>query len=83
LVPLTVGTVARIVGTASRTPFDIIKQRLQVQGSLKHTKKISGMVSVGKNLIANEGVRGLWYIDRLYSIFVKGYAIWYTIFCII
>jgi len=78
--PLAIGTVARVVGTASRTPFDIIKQRLQIQGSLKH-KKISGVVTVGKNLIVNEGIKGLWYIDWLYRDFIKRYAIWDIIFC--
>ena len=35
LIWLTAGAAARLIGTAVRTPFDIVKQRMQVQGSLK------------------------------------------------
>ena len=35
LFPIALGAIARIAGTMSRTPFDIVKQRMQVQGSLK------------------------------------------------
>jgi hypothetical protein len=34
LIWLTAGASARLIGTAIRTPFDIVKQRMQVQGSL-------------------------------------------------
>ena len=34
-VPLVAGGLARLFGTAARTPFDILRQRLQVQGTLK------------------------------------------------
>jgi hypothetical protein len=29
---------ARVIGSALRTPFDIIKQRMQIQGSLNTTR---------------------------------------------
>lgn len=35
LIWLTAGAAARLIGTAARTPFDIVKQRMQVQGSLE------------------------------------------------
>ena len=38
LIWLTAGAAARLIGTAARTPFDIVKQRMQVQGSLKQPR---------------------------------------------
>lgn len=37
-VPLVAGGLARLLGTACRTPFDVLRQRLQVQGSLLNSE---------------------------------------------
>ena len=40
LVPLLAGGLARVLGTACRTPFDIVRQRLQVQDTLTHANAV-------------------------------------------
>jgi solute carrier family 25 iron transporter 28/37 len=60
-VPLIAGGMARLIGTACRTPFDILRQRLQVQGSLTNSHyKGLGTFSALRLLIKTEGIRGLW-----------------------
>jgi len=60
-VPLVAGGLARLLGTACRTPFDILRQRLQVQGSLLRSQyKGLGTFSALMLLLKTEGVRGLW-----------------------
>jgi len=39
LLPLMAGGLARVTGTALRTPFDIVKQRMQIQGSILYKIK--------------------------------------------
>lgn len=55
-VPLAAGLSARLFGTAVRTPFDIVKQRLQVDGALKKSR-YRGMLHAFKDIIATEGLR--------------------------
>lgn len=60
-VPLIAGGLARLLGTACRTPFDILRQRLQVQGSLLRSQyKGLGTFAALRLLIKTEGWRGLW-----------------------
>ncbi|KAL6059475.1 Mitochondrial carrier [Balamuthia mandrillaris] len=60
-VPVIAGGLARLLGTACRTPFDILRQRLQVQGSIKNSA-YKGLGTFGslRLLIKTEGWRGLW-----------------------
>eukprot|EP01087_Luapelamoeba_hula_P020954 TRINITY_DN7234_c0_g1_i4.p1 TRINITY_DN7234_c0_g1~~TRINITY_DN7234_c0_g1_i4.p1 ORF type:complete len:382 (+),score=60.10 TRINITY_DN7234_c0_g1_i4:37-1182(+) len=61
-VPLIAGGLARLIGTACRTPFDIIRQRLQVQGTLPQHSQYKNVGTFGamKLLLKTEGVGGLW-----------------------
>jgi len=67
IIPLAAGGTARLFGTAFRTPFDLIKQRLQVQGTLKE-KQYTGPIDALKKVWKYEGVRGLFtgYIPSLF-----------------
>lgn len=72
-VPLLLGGIARVAGTAVRTPFDVIKQRMQIQGSLpKRAEQLRQPVELrAHGIYANsaealqqvskvEGIRALW-----------------------
>jgi solute carrier family 25 (mitochondrial iron transporter), member 28/37 len=59
LVWLGAGASARLVGTAVRTPFDIVKQRLQVQGALKRPLYTSSLSAL-RHVVSREGFRGLF-----------------------
>eukprot|EP00741_Cyanophora_paradoxa_P021351 tig00021348_g20610.t1 len=58
LVPLAAGFAARVFGTATRTPFDVVKQRLQVQGSSAGVYK--GTVDAFRTIARSEGLRGMF-----------------------
>ena len=72
-VPLLLGGLARVAGTAVRTPFDVIKQRMQIQGSLPKRaeqlrqpveKRAHGIYASSAEALQRvskvEGVRALW-----------------------
>jgi hypothetical protein len=72
-VPLLLGGLARVAGTAIRTPFDIVRQRMQIQGSLpsraEQLKQPVHLRSLGvyrnsaealRGVKHAEGVRALW-----------------------
>ena len=72
-VPLLLGGLARVAGTALRTPFDTIKQRMQIQGSLPSRKeelarpvseRTHGVFANSAEALVRvtkvEGVRALW-----------------------
>jgi len=72
-VPLLLGGVARVIGTTIRTPFDIIKLRMQVQGGLdRYAEEIRNPIDrrqygvyrhTGEafiRVIRVEGLRALW-----------------------
>eukprot|EP01104_Vermistella_antarctica_P015729 TRINITY_DN5231_c0_g1_i2.p1 TRINITY_DN5231_c0_g1~~TRINITY_DN5231_c0_g1_i2.p1 ORF type:complete len:461 (+),score=56.68 TRINITY_DN5231_c0_g1_i2:306-1688(+) len=59
LLPLLAGGCARFIGTACRTPFDIVKARLQVQGSLEQ-QKYRGTFHAFRTIVHSEGIGGLW-----------------------
>jgi hypothetical protein len=46
-VPLILGGVARVIGTTLRTPFDVIKQRMQIQGSLPGFSNNNSVATTG------------------------------------
>lgn len=56
---LVAGASARLIGTAVRTPFDIVKQRMQVQGSL-HKPLYTNSFQALQAVLSKEGFRGLW-----------------------
>lgn len=60
LAPLFAGAVARVFGTAARTPFDIIKQRMQIKGSFKKQLKLSSSLEMFSHVVKTEGLSSLW-----------------------
>jgi len=69
ILTLSAGVSARILGTACRTPFDILKQQLQVEGQLKlnklELKSRSGIIGTLKTIVKQDGISG----------FFSGYAV--------
>eukprot|EP01111_Echinosteliopsis_oligospora_P013653 TRINITY_DN4949_c0_g1_i2.p1 TRINITY_DN4949_c0_g1~~TRINITY_DN4949_c0_g1_i2.p1 ORF type:complete len:189 (-),score=31.86 TRINITY_DN4949_c0_g1_i2:271-837(-) len=61
ILPLTGILGARIIGSFCRTPFDILKMRLQIQGTLA-TPLYTNTRQAFKATIKNEGFRGLFFI---------------------
>lgn len=72
-VPLLLGGLARVAGTAMRTPFDTIRQRMQIQGSLPSRQeqlarpvgeRTHGVFANSAEALVRvtkvEGVRALW-----------------------
>jgi len=59
LLPFIGLTCGRFLGTAVRTPFDVIKQRLQVDGSLKK-KKYKNTIQAFRLVWKTEGLSGLF-----------------------
>jgi hypothetical protein len=49
---------ARLLGTTIRTPFDVIKVRLQVEGNVKNAHQHRNTLSAFKSMWRMEGVRG-------------------------
>lgn len=66
ILTLSAGALARVLGTACRTPFDILKQQLQVEGQLKsqHAEK-RGIIGTLKTIAKQDGISG----------FFSGYAV--------
>jgi len=61
LIPLAAGALARLFGTAARTPFDILRQRLQILGTVRQSEyKGKGTFGALGILLKVEGIRGLW-----------------------
>ncbi|KAK5584851.1 hypothetical protein RB653_006469 [Dictyostelium firmibasis] len=63
LLPIIVMTVARITGSVLRTPFDVVKMRQQVSGSLvnEHVKKTNSTAfNSALKIIKTDGVKGLF-----------------------
>ncbi|EFC50540.1 predicted protein [Naegleria gruberi] len=64
LLTLSAGLLARIFGTACRTPFDIVKQQLQVEGQLKLNKTErnlrNGIIGTAKNIVKQDGFSGFF-----------------------
>lgn len=57
-ISLAAGGAARILGTACRTPFDILKQQLQIENQLREEKK--GIVETLKNIRTKLGFKGFF-----------------------
>jgi len=66
IITLAAGGTARLFGTACRTPFDLVKQRLQIQGSLSQ-RNYKNTFDAFKKIWLNEGFKGMWtgYIPSL------------------
>lgn len=62
LVPLLAGGMARVLGTAARTPFDIVRQRLQLQDTLHldESQRYGGTVDVFRKIWRREGIHSLF-----------------------
>ncbi|KAL0485713.1 hypothetical protein AKO1_003294 [Acrasis kona] len=60
ILTLCAGAGARVLGTACRTPLDILKQQLQVEGQLvNHSiKDKKGIMGTARNIIKTEGFKG-------------------------
>ncbi|KAL9644865.1 hypothetical protein ABK040_005345 [Willaertia magna] len=67
LLTLSAGVFARILGTACRTPFDILKQQLQIEGQLKDSNRNIGIIGSMKNIFKHDGFKGFFsgYITTL------------------
>lgn len=49
------------MGTAARTPFDIVRQRLQIQDTLAHgSVRYTGTIDVFRKIVRTEGLRSLF-----------------------
>lgn len=59
VITLAAGVCARILGTAVRTPFDMLKQQMQIQGQLK-TRQFKGIIDSIKWIQKNYGVTGFF-----------------------
>jgi hypothetical protein len=66
VITLAAGALARVVGTACRTPFDILKQQLQVEGQLNPvgpaTKPLRdlGLIKSIKHIVQSNGLKGFF-----------------------
>eukprot|EP00761_Pharyngomonas_kirbyi_P006530 gb/GECH01006537.1/.p1 GENE.gb/GECH01006537.1/~~gb/GECH01006537.1/.p1 ORF type:complete len:318 (+),score=46.30 gb/GECH01006537.1/:1-954(+) len=58
VVTVMAGAGARVLGTACRTPFDMLKQHLQVQGISDQSTR--GTMHILKTIFRSEGLRGLF-----------------------
>ncbi len=56
------GFLAQLFGSIAWVPMDVVKERLQVQGAMKSglTAKYQGSAAALREIIASEGVRGLY-----------------------
>lgn len=57
---LAAGGLARVLGTACRTPFDILKQQLQVEGQIYRGSQSKTIVETAKYIAKTDGMRGFW-----------------------
>lgn len=51
--------IARVLGSAMRTPFDVVKQRVQV-GHISHRSEYNSIISAAKHIWKHEGFKGLF-----------------------
>lgn len=59
LLTLAAGGFARVLGTACRTPFDILKQQLQIEGQIYGVKSKTIMQTI-KHVLQQQGLKGFW-----------------------
>jgi solute carrier family 25 (mitochondrial citrate transporter), member 1 len=54
------GCAAQLCGSLAWVPMDVIKERLQIEGQVSTTENFGGSYSAFKNILKNEGVKGLY-----------------------